>query len=85
MFVRLVTLQFSTTDVVLRDFCPKYDERSPHNEGWQPFQDLFSLAAAWINKNSHVNFRLINLQSLVVKAKKDINNGGLLSLSYALY
>ena len=61
MFVYLLILG-------IRDFVPAFDQRTPHNQGYEVFSDLWCKAARWIYTNPQLKF--INAQGVFVKVKK---------------
>ena len=59
----------------LRDFIPILNDRSPHSAGYESFSSLHGRAARWIYTQN--NTRIINLQTLPVKIKKEDTQGRL--------
>jgi len=59
-------------DIGFRDFIPVCDQRTPHNQGYEVFADLWRKAARWIH--SSPNLKFINAQGLFVKVKKDTDS-----------
>ncbi|KAK2148924.1 hypothetical protein LSH36_474g00037 [Paralvinella palmiformis] len=59
------------TEIGIRDFFPTFDQRSPHSQGYEVYTDMFKRAARWLYLDPHI--QLINLQSVFIKVKKDVD------------
>jgi hypothetical protein len=63
---RLITLCFRIAGI--RDFIPKFDQRTPLNQGYEVYADLWRTAARWMYTNPGIHF--INAQGVFLKVKK---------------